>query len=227
MTDSGYDFYLGKCLLPVAPPKLQIRINNANKTLTLMDEGEINILKKAGLTDIEFECRIPQEVYPFAVYKEGFKGADYFLGQFESLKVSRRPFQFIVCRRRPSGTKLFDTNIKVSMEEYGITEDAKSGFDLMVKIKLKQWKEYGTKVVQMSFDEEGAKADIEQQRETTAAPEAGQTYTVKKGDCLWSIAKRLYGDGAKYSLIYDANQDTIGGNPNRIYPGQVLTVPPE
>ncbi len=227
MTDSGYDFYLGKCLLPVAPPKLQIRINNANKTLTLMDEGEINILKKAGLTDIEFECRIPQEVYPFAVYKEGFKGADYFLGQFESLKVSRRPFQFIVCRRRPSGTKLFDTNIKVSMEEYGITEDAKSGFDLMVKIKLKQWKEYGTKVVQMSFDEEGAKADIEQQRETTAAPEAGQTYTVKKGDCLWSIAKRLYGDGAKYSLIYDANQDTIGGNPNRIYPGQVLTIPPE
>lgn len=123
--------------------------------------------------------------------------------------------------------KLFDTNIKVSMEEYGITEDAKSGFDLMVKIKLKQWKEYGTKVVQMSFDEEGAKADIEQQRETTAAPEAGQTYTVKKGDCLWSIAKRLYGDGAKYSLIYDANQDTIGGNPNRIYPGQVLTIPPE
>lgn len=227
MTDSGYDFYLGKCLLPVAPPKLQIRINNANKTLTLMDEGEINILKKAGLTDIEFECRIPQEVYPFAVYKEGFKGADYFLGQFESLKVSRRPFQFIVCRRRPSGMKLFDTNIKVSMEEYGITEDAKSGFDLMVKIKLKQWKEYGTKVVQMSFDEEGAKADIEQQRETTAAPEAGQTYTVKKGDCLWSIAKRLYGDGAKYSLIYDANQDTIGGNPNRIYPGQVLTIPPE
>lgn len=227
MTDSGYDFYLGKCLLPVAPPKLQIRINNANKTLTLMDEGEINILKKAGLTDIEFECRIPQEVYPFAVYKEGFKGADYFLGQFESLKVSRRPFQFIVCRRRPSGTKLFDTNIKVSMEEYGITEDAKSGFDLMVKIKLKQWKEYGTKVVQMSFDEEGAKADIEQQRETTAAPEAGQTYTVKKGECLWSIAKRLYGDGAKYSLIYNANQDTIGGNPNQIYPGQVLTIPLE
>ncbi len=226
MTDSGYDFYLDKCLLPVAPPKLQVKINNNNDTVTLIDEGEINILKKAGLTDIEFECRIPQEVYPFAVYKEGFKGADYFIGCFEALKVGRRPFQFIVCRRRPSGTKLFDTNIKVSMEEYGITEDAKNGFDLMVKIKLKQWKEYGTKVVQLSFDEEGAKADIEQQRETTAAPEAGQTYTVKKGDCLWSIAKSLYGSGAKYSVIYDANKSVIGGNPNRIYPGQVLTIPP-
>jgi hypothetical protein len=51
----GYDFYLDKCLLPVAPSKLSLNINNANKTLTLINEGEINTLKKAELTDIEFE----------------------------------------------------------------------------------------------------------------------------------------------------------------------------
>ena len=101
MGKSGYDFYLNKCLLPVAPPKLTVKINNANKTVTLINEGEINILKMAGLTDIEFECRIPQEQYPFAVYKSGFKGADYFLDCFESLKTGKVPFQFIVCRRRP------------------------------------------------------------------------------------------------------------------------------
>ena len=55
MEKSGYDFYLGRCLLPVAPPKLAVEINNENETVTLIDEGEINILKKAGLTDIEFE----------------------------------------------------------------------------------------------------------------------------------------------------------------------------
>lgn len=33
MTDSGYDFYLDKCLLPVAPPKLQVKINNNNDTV--------------------------------------------------------------------------------------------------------------------------------------------------------------------------------------------------
>ena len=79
MGKNGYDFYLKKCLLPIAPPKLTVKINNANETVTLINEGEINILKKAELTDIEFECRIPQEKYPFAVYKSGFKGADYFL----------------------------------------------------------------------------------------------------------------------------------------------------
>ena len=121
MAKSGYDFYLKKCLLPIAPPKLTVKINSNNETVTLINEGEINLLKQAGLTDIEFECRIPQEKYPFSVYKAGFKGADYFLGYFEDLKTRGKPFQFIVCRRRPDGTPLFDTNIKVSMEDYQIT----------------------------------------------------------------------------------------------------------
>ena len=70
MAQSGYDFYLGRCLLPIAPPKLTVKINNANETATLINEGEINILRQAGLTDIEFECRIPQEKYPFARSEE-------------------------------------------------------------------------------------------------------------------------------------------------------------
>lgn len=227
MKQSGYDFYLKKCLLPIAPPKLSVKINNANETVTLINEGEINILKKAELTDIEFECRIPQEKYPFAVYKSGFKGADYFLDYFESLKTSKKPFQFIVCRKRPTGKRLFDTNIKVSMEDYKITEDAKNGFDVLVKIKLKQWRDYGTKTVNISFNMEKPKASVEPQREATTspAPAAAQTYTVVKGDCLWNIAKKFYGNGSKYTVIYNANRSVIGGNPNLIYPGQVLTIP--
>lgn len=227
MAQNGYDFYLNKCLLPVAPPKLSVKINNANETVTLINEGEINILKKAELTDIEFECRIPQEKYPFAVYESGFKGADYFLDYFESLKTSKKPFQFIVCRKRPTGKRLFDTNIKVSMEDYKITEDAKNGFDVLVKIKLKQWRDYGTKTVNISFNMEKPKASVEPQREATTspAPVTAQTYTVVKGDCLWNIAKKFYGNGSKYSIIYNANKRVIGGNPNLIYPGQVLTIP--
>lgn len=72
MSKTGYDFYLDKCLLPVSPQKLQIKINNANTTVTLINEGEVNLLKTAKLTDIEFECPIPQVKYPFAVYPNGF-----------------------------------------------------------------------------------------------------------------------------------------------------------
>lgn len=147
MAKSGYDFYLDKCLLPVPPEKLQLKINSANKTMTLIDQGQINLLKKPELTDIEFECLIPQVQYPFAVYSSGFKGAAYFLDTFEKLKTAQKPFQFIVSRIMPGGKALFSTNIKVSMENYTVTENARDGFDLRVKIKLKQYREYGTKTV--------------------------------------------------------------------------------
>lgn len=227
MSKNGYDFYLSKCLLPIAPEKLELKINNANSTLTLINEGEINILKTPGLTDVEFECRIPQVKYPFATYKSGFKEASYFLGCFEELKVDKKPFQFIVSRTLPSGKVLFSTNMKVSMEDYGITEQAKDGFDLKVKIRLKQYRDYGTKTVNIRNGDSGTKASVEESRaaETNPAPSSTQTYTVVRGDCLWNIAKRFYGNGSKYTIIYDANRGTIGGNPNLIYSGQVLTIP--
>lgn len=227
MSKSGYDFYLNKCLLPIAPEKLQVKINNANDTATLINEGEINILKTPELTDVEFECRLPQVKYPFAVYKSGFKGASYFLDYFESLKVDKKPFQFIVSRTMPNGKVLFATNMKVSLEDYKITEQVKDGFDLMVKIKLKQYRDYGTKTVNIKIDDSKPKATVSPTRaaETSPAPAASQTYTVVRGDCLWNIAKRFYGNGAKYTVIYNANKGVIGGNPNLIYPGQVLTIP--
>lgn len=227
MANRGYDFYLDKCLLPVTPSKLTTKINNKNKTLTLINEGEINILKKAGLTDIEFECDIPQVKYPFAVYPSGFKGANYFLNYFEQLKTDETPFQFIVCRQSPNGKKFFNTNIKVTLEDWKIVEDSKEGFDLKVKINLKQWRDYGTKTVNITIAASKPKASVEPKRETvnSPAPSASQTYTVVKGDCLWNIAKKFYGNGSKYTVIYNANKGVIGGNPNLIYPGQVLTIP--
>ena len=227
MAKSGYDVYLKNCLLPVTPEKIQIKINNSNKTVTLINEGEINILKKAKLTDIEFEAEIPQVKQPYAVYKSGFKGAGYFFDIFEELKTSKKPFQFIVCRRTPAGKKLLNTNIKVSLEDYKITEDAKNGFDFKVKFSLKQWSDYGTKTINIQIAASKPKASAEPQRETnnSPAPAASQTYTVVKGDCLWNIAKKFYGNGSKYTVIYDANRGVIGGNPNLIYPGQVLTIP--
>lgn len=221
---NGYNFYLDKCLLPVTPSKLTIKINNTNTTLNLMNDGEINILKKAGLTEIEFECDIPQVKYPYAVYPAGFRTARYFLDYFEHLKTSLKPFQFIVCRTLPNGKKLFNTNIKVSLEDYQIKEDAKNGFDLTVKIKLKQYRDYATKTVNITLASSKATASVTTNRETNNAPSA-QTYTVVKGDCLWNIAKKFYGNGSKYTVIYDANRSVIGGNPNLIYPGQVLTIP--
>lgn len=223
MAKGGYDFYLDKCLLPVPPEKLQMKIKNSNKTITLIDNGQINILKSAGLTDIEFECEIPQIKYPFAVYKSSFLSATYFLKYFEKLKTSKKPFQFIVSRVMPTGRVLFSTNIKVSMEDYKVTEKAGNNFDVTVKISLRQYREYGTKTVKLK--KSSTKATVQKKRATNKKTNSAQSYTAVKGDCLWNIAKKFYGDGSKYTIIYDANKSVVGSNPNLIYPGQKLTIP--
>jgi nucleoid-associated protein YgaU len=52
----------------------------------------------------------------------------------------------------------------------------------------------------------------------------GQVMTVSRGDSLWRISRLAYGDGTRYTVIYDANHKQIR-NPNRIYPGQVFIIP--
>lgn len=57
----------------------------------------------------------------------------------------------------------------------------------------------------------------------------GSSYTVKYGDTLWEIAEAVYGNGAQWHKILDANSSSIGFLPNGsqalIFPGQVLVLP--
>ncbi|WP_369048090.1 peptidoglycan-binding protein LysM [Tenacibaculum sp. UWU-22] len=52
-----------------------------------------------------------------------------------------------------------------------------------------------------------------------------QFHTVEKGDTLGKIAKEYYGNAMKYPVIFEANKPMLK-DPDKIYPGQVLRIPP-
>ena len=54
---------------------------------------------------------------------------------------------------------------------------------------------------------------------------AAKIYEVKPGDSLSKIAKNEYGDANKWPQIFAANKDQLK-DPNKIFPGQKLTIPP-
>jgi nucleoid-associated protein YgaU len=61
---------------------------------------------------------------------------------------------------------------------------------------------------------------------TPAATPSATLYTVRRGDTLSAIAKTYYKDSSKYPQIFEANKPMLG-DPNKIYPGQVLRIPPQ
>ena len=54
---------------------------------------------------------------------------------------------------------------------------------------------------------------------------ATKIYEVVSGDSLSKIAKREYGNANEWKRIFDANQDLLK-DPDKIYPGQKLKIPP-
>lgn len=61
--------------------------------------------------------------------------------------------------------------------------------------------------------------------EEIAEEDMAQFHTVVSGDTLGKIAKSFYGDAMKYPVIFEANKPMLE-HPDKIYPGQVLRIPP-
>lgn len=61
--------------------------------------------------------------------------------------------------------------------------------------------------------------------EVIAEEEMAQFHTVVSGDTLGKIAKTFYGNAMKYPVIFEANKPMLS-HPDKIYPGQVLRIPP-
>lgn len=240
MAYNGYDFYfkIGSTLitLPITPSEMTITIGSNNKVVTLISEGDVNILKSPSLTEIQFDARFPMRKYPYSRDPRDF---DYYLKKFSGLKTDKKPCIFSVVRSTPDGKKAtWGTSTRVSIEELEIKESADEGDDVIVSFRLKEYKEYGVKTVKVKGGKSNSTSTSQKPRPTDNKSSESSYYTIKSGDCLWNIAKAAYGNGARYTEIYKANKKVIedtaekhrgkgkgSSNGHWIYPGTKILIP--
>jgi len=208
------DFYLtapdGSCIhFPINPEKITCNTGNKILTFDVISLGEISLPRGRVPTRFSFEGFFPGEA----------RKDDPMVKSWQSPKE----LADILSLWRNEGTKL-----RLLVTETPINHDVY--FDGDGSFEHEWFGGHGDCRYSLRFVEareliiraEGEAGGAPQPR---PAPPPPKTYTVKRGDTLWGIAKRFLGDGSRWREIYNANVSVIGKNPNLIYPGQVLRIP--
>lgn len=203
-----------KIQLPVLPESFSVKNGSKNDSINIAGLGEITIMQGRPALQFSFSSFFPATRFPGLQVSSITKPLTL-IEKINSWKNGDKPVHFIATA---CGVDIYATVESFNYEEVGGDPGT-----YQYSITLKEYREITVRQVKIDTPKKTATVKKEEPRvDNTVQP---KTYTVKKGDCLWNIAKKYYGNGAQYTKIYNANKGVIGGNPNLIYPGQVLTIP--
>lgn len=200
-----------KIRLPVLPEKLKVSMGTKDQSVDIAGLGEILIAQSRPATEFSFSSFFPKTAFP-GIAVETITDPKTLKNTITEWKNSDKPVHFIV-----TGAGI---DIYCRITKFVPTESGGDVGTISYDIALKEYREPKVRKVNVKDGKATVSKDTSRVDNTTTP----QTYTVKKGDCLWSIAKRFYGNGSKYTIIKEANKAIIG-NSNYIYPGQVFVIP--
>ncbi|MCY8756478.1 LysM peptidoglycan-binding domain-containing protein [Bacillus haynesii] len=218
MTKSVYEFWLTqrkeKLRLPVLPEQLDVSNNLANESVKVSKFGEVTFINEPGAKTISFSSHFPKKYSPLSEYK-GFLSPENAILKIEKWMKAKKPVQFLV-----TGTKI---NFTCSIENFSHREGEKDIGDRDFDLTLKEYQTASPRKIKQ-------KKKTKKKRPSKPAP---KMYTVKKGDTLWHIAGRFYGNSQEWRKIWNANKQAMIKRSKRnikqpghwIFPGQKLKIP--
>ncbi len=203
-----------KIQLPVLPEKFDVTRGSKNDSVTVAGLGEITIIQDRPAVEFSFSSFFPAASFP-GIRVSKLTDPLTLIEKINSWRESTTPVHFLCSAE---GVDMY-----VTIENFKYTENGGDPGTYQYDMTCKEYREITTRQVTVQAATNTASVSNTSARvESSSTP---RTYTVVKGDCLWNIAKKYYGDGSKYTVIYEANKSIIGSNPNLIYPGQVFTIP--
>lgn len=212
-------------ILPVNPSQMSIKYEGTHTSHSILNYGEIAIPDSRKLTSINFESFFPaSEDAPYIV-TPSWQSPSQYIEKLTAWMDSKNKLEFTIedCAN--------PLNISCLITSFEIDEKPGAPDDINYKISLKEYRDYKAVTSTIFFkvkenEETGQEVVVGQEEEKNRDSDKviPKTYTVKSGDALWRIAKQCMGDGSKYKEIAKYNGLK---NPNLIFPGQVLKIPPQ
>lgn len=213
-----------KIYFPVIPAKIQYQAAAYYQEYNIIGKGPAKIPSGEDISTIGWECFFPGTV---------LKGQPYVRKAGRKEISTPKQLHNQIEKWRKNGTKLklnitrTPFSLWVYIDKYDASVEDPHG-SIYYTIEF-------SKVVEVSVEK------VKKKGKTTGTARTSKTssqkkYTVKKGDCLWNIAKKFYKSGAQWKKIYNANKTTIentakkhgkksSSNGHFIFPGTVLKIP--
>lgn len=204
---------------PVLPSDYKVSGSRGIETVNINAIGEVDLDGMSELRTITFSSFFPQHYDPSYCEFSRIKKPSRYIKQIE------RMMEGGIARIIITGTSI---NFPCRISSFDYEENDGTG-DVTFSITLKEHRKVAvskSSVIAEAAGTEQSGGDISSKdatkREDTR--EMPKTYTVKSGDCLSSIARKLTGN-SDWHALYEQNKTVIGSNPNYLRDGTVLIIP--
>ena len=212
--------------IPVLPSSYSISSQENDTVVNVIGLGEVVLRGQRSLQEVSFSSFFPRRY-------------DASYCQTSSLRSPREYCDIIESMKRSGPVKLTISGIlngRYRITEFTHGEPDGTG-DIEYTLTLREYRapsaQQSSVVAASSVEVSGEKPITDTLADSTDATEGGETrttkmvasakqYVVKAGDCVSSIARRLYGDN-NWQQLYEKNKDVIGSNPVELTEGTYLT----
>lgn len=203
---------------PVTPSEVICETSANISTESVNDLGNVSLFSGVELKSIPIDSFFPNKDYSFCTYNNIEKPYEL-VRKLETWQNNGTKLRYIVSDGY--------TNIPVMINSFTYQEQDGTG-DVYFSLSLIEYKEI--KLNKTSSSDNSNSNNNATNRPTENAPKPSgenKTHKVVKGDSLWSIAQKYYGDGSKYTKIKEANKDkyTSLSKNNIIYVNWELVIP--
>ena len=184
--------------LPVNPQGVSIPSRYGMRVVDVLALGQISTQEHPLLREFSLDVLFPRDYSPSYCEYEGFMSPSEWVDLIEEWRATRHNIRFIVTGESSVSIPVFISDIEYEIEKAGMPGD------ITAKISFVEFAAAKTGAV-VSRDAKGVLTPPKP-RPQDKTPDKPSYYVFNKGDSLYKIADKYYGNGGKLTDIYNANK---------------------